>query len=117
MRQLVFDRIEEIYSASPEYLWKRFPGYAVFRHENNKKWFALIADVERIKLGLKGPGAVYVMNVKINDPVFHDVILNEPGILPGYHMNKKHWVSVLLDGTVPEDRVFDLLDMSFEATK
>ncbi len=52
----------------------------------------------------------------MNDPVFRDMIIREEGIMPAYHMNKMHWITVLLDGTVPKERVFDLIDMSFLAT-
>ena len=59
---------------------------------------------------------VDVINLKVDDMFFRDLIIQEEGIMPAYHMNKMHWISVLLDGTVPEERVFDLIDMSFLAT-
>ena len=56
------------------------------------------------------------MNLKIDDVILHDMLVHEDGILPAYHMNKQHWVTVLLDGTVGFDRVTGLLQVSFEAT-
>ena len=35
------------------------------------------------------------------------------GITPGYHMNKRHWLSVLLDGSVPAQDIFPLIDASY----
>lgn len=72
--------------------------------------------VQRCKLGLPGDDAVDVINLKVDDMFFRDMIIQENGIMPAYHMNKQHWVSVLLDGTVAEDRIFDLIHMSFLAT-
>ena len=60
----VFKYIEKKYKAKPEYLWRRFPNYAIFRHSDNKKWFSLIMDVEKEKLGLVGKSKVYILNIK-----------------------------------------------------
>ena len=43
--------------------------------------------------------------------------LGQPGILPGYHMNKNHWLTVLLDGTAADDVIKELLEISWELTK
>lgn len=45
----------------------------------------------------------------------HSVELRDifDGILPGYHMNKKHWISVLLDGSVPSGEIQRLIDVSY----
>ena len=115
-RQTVFDYIRRKYKAAPEYPWRRYPGYAVFRHADNNKWFALLAGVSGDKVGAPDAEYVDVINLKVDDILFRDLIIQEEGIMPAYHMNKAHWISVLLDGTVPEERVFDLIDMSYLAT-
>ncbi|MCM1135960.1 MAG: MmcQ/YjbR family DNA-binding protein [Clostridium sp.] len=116
MLETVFAYIQKKYKTFPEYPWAKYDSNAVFRHSDNKKWFALVMEVEKSKLGLAGNEAVHVINLKIDDLVFHDVLIGEKGIFPAYHMSKEHWISVLLDGTVAEDRVFDLIDVSFLAT-
>ena len=116
MRKKLFAYIKKKYKVDPEYPWSRYDTNAVFRHVDNKKWFALVMDVSREKLGLPGDGEVTVMNLKVDDPIFRDMIIREEGIMPAYHMNKQHWITVLLDGTVPEDRIYDLLEMSSLAT-
>ncbi|MBQ9828409.1 MAG: MmcQ/YjbR family DNA-binding protein, partial [Lachnospiraceae bacterium] len=85
-------------------------------HEDNKKWFALMMPVKRNKLGLPGGDIVDVINLKIDDMFLKEILLREPGIMPAYHMNKMHWITVLLDGTVEEDRICDLIGISYEAT-
>ena len=77
---------------------------------------ALQAGVSGDKVGVPDTEYVDVINLKVDDMFFRDLIIQEDGIMPAYHMNKMHWISVLLDGTVPEERVFDLIDMSFLAT-
>ncbi len=115
-RQAVFDYIKEKYKVSPEYPWRKYDGSAVFRHTDNKKWFALVMDVQRDRLGLSGSDYVDVINLKADDIFFRDILIQEDGIMPAYHMNKLHWLSVLLDGSVPEEKVRELIDMSFMAT-
>lgn len=116
MRDFVFDYMKKKYGVSPEYPWRKYDTNAVFRHSDNHKWFALVMEVGRDKLGLSAGGDVDVINLKIDDPFFKDVLLKEDGILPAYHMNKFHWISVLLDGTVAWEKVYELIDMSFAAT-
>ena len=115
-RQRIFDYIKRKYKILPEYPWRKYDDNAVFRHTDNKKWFALVMGVQADKLGLPGSELVDVVNLKTADPFFRDMIIREEGIMPAYHMNKMHWITVLLDGSVPEERVFDLTDMSFMAT-
>ena len=116
MRERIFSYIKKKYKASPEYPWANDDDDAVFRHSGNRKWFALAMRVRKEKLGLLGDGYVDAVNLKIDDRVFHDALTQSPGIFPAYHMNKTHWITVLLDGTVEENKILDLIDVSFQAT-
>ena len=115
-RQTVHEYIRKKYKASPEYPWRSYPGYAVFRHEDNKKWFALVMDIPRSRLGLEEDEIIDVVNLK-TDPVAAGSLRLEKGIFPAYHMNKDKWISVALDGSVDDEKIKMLLDQSFELTK
>lgn len=112
----VFKYIEKKYKAKPEYLWRRFPNYAIFRHSDNKKWFSLIMDVEKEKLGLVGKSKVYILNIKIDDVEFRDALIGRKGYFKGYHISRGNWVTILLDGTVNVKEIYNLIDISFLAT-
>ncbi len=105
----------ETYHCELDYPWMKYPGNEVFRHSNNRKWFALIMDVPREKLGLSGTESLDVVNLKC-DPILIGSLRREPGIFSAYHMSKANWVTVALDGSVPDETIKMLLDMSFEAT-
>ena len=107
--------IFEAYGVKPDYPWEKTPDGEVFRHQSNNKWFALVMDVKRSSLGLSGEGVVSVLNLKC-DPVLIGTVRQERGILPAYHMNKEHWISVLLDGSADDERIKSLVDLSFELT-
>lgn len=107
--------IQNIYSAEPDYPWIKYPNYEVFRHSSNKKWFALIMDVPKNKLGLQGEEVLQVVNLKC-DSILLGSLLEEKGFFPAYHMSKASWITVSLDGSVEDEKLKSLLDMSFEAT-
>lgn len=109
------DYIQNEYGAAPEHPWADEPGYAVFRHESNRKWFALIMTVARFRLGLPGEGDIVVVNLK-GDPRLIGSIRKKPGFFPAYHMNKEHWLTAALDGSAPEDEIKTLLAMSYDLT-
>ncbi len=94
----------------------RYPDYVVFRHADNRKWFSIVMDVPRDKLGLPGTERVDVMNVKMYDAIEADFLKQQPGYLRPYHSSGKKWVSVLLDGTVPIEEIRARVDESFRNT-
>ena len=99
----------------PVYLWAKTPEAAVLRHEGSRKWYALVMPVERSRLGLGGAGTVDILNLKC-DPLLIGVLRTRAGFLPAYHMNKEHWITLLLDGSVEREEGLQLLEMSYSLT-
>ena len=114
-RQEFIEYIKSVYSTDPEYPWASMPDFTVFRHQSNNKWFAVIMDIPREKLGLPSSEMIDVVNLKC-DPILIGNLRNEKGIYPAYHMNKTYWISVALDGTVDPEKLKWLLDLSFDLT-
>ena len=108
--------ILETYDISADYPWIKYPEYGVFRHGHNKKWFAVVMNLPKTRLGLVCAGTVDVMNVKCDYPLIAS-LLSETGFFPAYHMNKTNWISVALDGSAPEDKIKWLLEISYELTE
>ena len=115
-REEVFAYAQKLYGTAPEYLWARYPGYAVLRHRDNRKWFALLMEVPGRRLGLERDDVTDILNVKLRDPLLADFLVQQPGFLRGYHISRGNWVSVLLDGTVPLEEICHWLDESYLAT-
>ncbi len=114
-RNEIIKYIKKKYSIAPEYLWARTPNFAIFRHSHNRKWFAAIVDVTEDKLGLEGDSLVDALNLKC-DPQLVGSLRKQQGILPAYHMNKEHWITVLLDGSVSKDEICTLINLSYDLT-
>ena len=108
----IFEYVQKQYGTVPEYLWSKSPDSVVLRHKNGK-WYAVFMTVEKSKLGLEGNDLVAIMDVKC-DPEMTSMIIQTYGFLPGYHMNKQHWITILLDGSVSEAKTLDFLDMSYQ---
>lgn len=64
-REAVLAGAKEQFGTEPEYLWSSDPGAAVLRRPDNRKWYALLMEVPRTRLGLPGDGAVWVMNCEM----------------------------------------------------
>ena len=110
-RETVLQFAAEQFGTVPDYPWARMPDAAVLRCGNGK-WYGLVMPVRRDRLGLPEQTFSDVMNVKC-DPMMLGSVRMQKGFFPAYHMNKENWISILLDGTVPAERVFSAMQMSY----
>ena len=115
-REKIFEYVQKKYGTQPEYLWMKWPDYAVLRHRDNNKWYAIIMNVSRKTLGLEGEEEVDILDVKC-DPTAIDFFRQMDGFLPAYHMSKTNWITLLLDGSVPDEQVLDFVDASYAMTQ
>lgn len=111
LEQFIYDK----YGILSENVFETSPSTAVFRHEENGKWFAIIMKIPTSKFGISDGRIIDVVNFKIT-PEARALIENHNGIFPAYHMSKRHWISVFLDGSVDRETVSKLIDVSFNAT-
>ena len=113
-RERIIQYVQTTYSAEAEYLWTDTPDCAVFRHPSSRKWFGAVMCVQPDRLGLAGTEPVDILDVKCG-PILAGSLRAEPGFLPAYHMNKSHWITVLLDETVPDEQIAPLLELSYNS--
>jgi len=80
--------------------------WTAMRHLENKKIFALIFERQ---------GHIWI-NVKA-EPRWGELWRNAyPAVIPGYHMNKKHWLSIILDGSMDDADILRLIQDSYSLT-
>ena len=106
---------QDIYNTSPDYPFDEDFETAVLRQRNNRKWYAIVMRVSRCKFGFDSDEVIDVVNLKLPIEMFGSFGAVD-GVYPAYHMNKLHWISVLLPDA-PDDVVRFLVNVSFEATK
>ena len=105
----------DTYGTSPDYPFDEDFETAVLRHADNRKWYAIVMRVSRRKFGFDSDEIIDVVNLKLPAEMFGSFGASD-GVYPAYHMNKLHWISVLLPDA-PFDVVQFLVNASFEATK
>ena len=103
------------YGTSSDYPFDEDFETAVLRHTDNRKWYAIVMRVPRHKFGFDSDEVIDVVNLKLPTEMFGSFGVAD-GVYPAYHMNKLHWISVLLPDS-PDDIVQFLVNVSFEATK
>ena len=105
LRQQIYSYAQKKYNTKIEYLWFKYPNYGVLRNNTSNKWYAINKNE-----------IVDVLNIKVEDEMLKDFLLHQNGIFRGYHMSKNNWISVLLDGTVNIQNIYNLLDQSYSLT-
>ena len=105
--------IESKFGAIPEFLWEQYPNYAAFRIADNKRWFAIIMTVDRSKIGLSGHGNIEIIVLK-DTPENVEGRVDGKKFFKAYHMNKKHWYTICLNGEVQDTEIQKLIFASYE---
>lgn len=113
-RERITQYIQATYGSQAEYLWADSPGNAIFRHPASKKWYAALMRVLPEKLGLAEGEALDVMDIRCST-IMIGSLLSTKGFLPAYHMNKNHWISIVLDNSVLDDQITPLLELSYDS--
>lgn len=114
-RDEIFDYCQNQYGTEPEYLWMETPDAAVLRHRDNQKWYGILMTVSSGRLGRKGTAPLDILDIKGDpDDIVH--IREMAGFAPAYHMNKKHWLTVILAEVTDKETVCRLIDRSYALT-
>ncbi len=108
--------IKNKYGDELEFLWEKSPKTAVVRRKNSNKWYALILSLSKRKLNLDSDETAEIINLH-NSPEEIEKLIDNKRYFPAYHMNKKHWCTICLDGTIELEKIYKLIDMSYELAK
>ena len=112
----VVDYVKNKYGDKLEFLWEKSPKNAVVRRKYSNKWYEVILTISKRKLNLDSDELVEVINLH-NSPEEIEKLIDNKKYFPAYHMNKKHWCTICLDGTVELEKSYRLIDISYELAK
>lgn len=107
--------IKEKYGDSPEFMWDKFPGYGVFKNQAKAKWYAIIMNINKNKLDSENR-EIEALNVKLDEKKVTE-LLNKKGFYKAYHMNKKNWITIILDDTISDDEIMQYIMDSHKFTE
>lgn len=91
--------VKDTYGDETEYLWQRFPNNAIWRRKDTKKWYGALLTVSKRKLGMDCDELVEVVDLRICPDELKELVDGKV-YFSGYHMNKNHWYTIILDGSV-----------------
>lgn len=111
-RKLLLDYVKEKYGTIPEEPWED-NNHATIKTSNSKKWYGIFMYLPYKTLGLDKSGKIDVLNVKLNPDLIENLI-DKKHFFPAYHMNKKYWITILLDSDTDVNLVKSLIDESFK---
>ena len=105
--------IKEKYNREPIFLWESAPNYGVFKKQ--EKWFGIIMNIEKNKIIGKDNKEIEIMNLKLDEETKE--YIKQKGIYEAYHMSKKNWVTLILDDTLEDKYIRELIDKSYNNVK
>ncbi len=104
------------YKNEPEFLWEKYDGTGIFRNPKTDKWFAIIMDVDKSKIVADQKGFCEVLGLKLT-PNHVEEITKEQNFYKAYHLNKKHWITIILDESVSDKKIMELIEESHSLTE
>lgn len=113
MAKALIEHVRYTYGDEPEFLWEKFPDNAIWRRKDNRKWYGALLTVSKKKLGLESDEIVEIIDLR-EQPEMIKSLLEQDNYYPGWHMNKKHWYTIILDGKVPFDEICRRIDVSYK---
>ncbi|MDE6665558.1 MAG: MmcQ/YjbR family DNA-binding protein [Ruminococcus sp.] len=108
----IISYVSDKYATDPEYLWQKTPDAFVLRNSKNKKWYALVMRVKKSVLIPDTDGFTDIINLKC-EPITRECLLAEGRCFPAYHMNKKLWISIILDDNIDFKILCNIIDESY----
>ena len=114
-KQQLLEYCLEEYGTVADYPFDDWMESAVLRHAESRKWYGIVMRVSRRKFGIESDEVVDVVNLKLPTEMFGSFGASD-GVHPAYHMNKLHWISVLLPDAT-EELIHFLVGISFDATE
>ena len=114
--QSVIEYARNTYGDELEFLWEKFPKNAILRRKDNRKWYAALLTISKSKLGAFPDEEIEVLDLRAAPEAIPDMV-DGKRVFAGYHMNKKHWITLPLDGTLPAEEICAMLDTSYALAK
>lgn len=108
--------VRDKYGDELEFLWKKFPDNAIWRRKDNEKWYGALLTVKASKLGHADDKLIEILDLRIKTEDIEATVDNKRFYM-GYHMNKKHWYTILLDDSIPTEEICRRIDDSYLLAK
>lgn len=113
--EVIIEYIKDKYQSELEFLWEKFSDNAIARRTDNKKWYLALLTISGKKLGLDDEHVEIIDLRGIPEQV--EALIDSKRYFPGYHMNKKHWYTICLNGSIKIEEIYKRIDASYLLAK
>ena len=110
--QRIIEYVRAVYGDELEFLWAKTPDNAIWRRKDNEKWYGVILTIPKNRLGFASDERIEIIDLRIQ-PERMEELLAQEHYYPGWHMNKKHWFTVILDDGVTDQELCRRIDESY----
>ena len=108
----IIEYVKRVYGDDIERLWEKFPENAIARRKDNQKWYLALMNVSRRKIGQDSDELITIIDLR-ESPEWIAENVDGQHYFSGFHMNKKHWYTIPLDGILPTEEICRRLDASY----
>lgn len=108
----IIEYIRKKYNDELEFLWEKYDDNAIWRNKLNNKWYGVLMTIPENKLIGTSDKLIEVIDLRYSKDE-SDKIIDNQKIFPGYHMNKKSWITIKLDNSVPTEEIYEFIDNSY----
>lgn len=112
IRNKILNYVKEKYNTTPDFPWKKYPTFCTLKENTNNKWYGLIMNIPFNLLLENKESSVDVINIKLESQKIKSLIDNV-NFFPAYHMNKKYWITILLNSNISFEKITELIDESY----
>ena len=98
----IIEYVRKKYNDELEFLWEKFDDNAIWRNKENDKWYGLVLTIKKEKLGIKSDKVIEILDLRYQKDDIEKIVDNK-NVFPGYHMNKKSWITVKLDNSIKNE--------------
>ncbi len=111
LRQEVISYVNKTYQVEVSYPFENDTVSGTFKNEKGK-WFGLLMKIPYRSLGVNSSLLVEILNIKL-DPERIKTLIDHKHFFPAYHMNKKYWITILLNKNITLEEIKPLIDESY----
>ena len=111
MKQII-EYLRTHHQVELEFLWEKFADNAICRRKDNQKWYGVFCKITKQKLGIDSDEPIEVAVLRMATEDIPNAIASGK-FYPAYHMNKKNWITVILDDTADTAEIFSCIEKSY----
>ena len=111
----ITEEIFKIFNDRPEFPFEDDDSCGIFRNPESRKWYGLITSLDYSKIDKNKKGEIEIINLKLDKEEINELVKKD-GYFRAWHMNKKNWITIILDETLSDKEIMGHIKESHSYT-